>query len=71
MAKSDNRTTYTTSLNKDLIEKFRIYCKIKKTQQNVVIEDLIQNKIDEDQELKVMIEKLLEMGGGDNGNTNN
>lgn len=55
MPKDKSKVTYTTSLNTELVKRFRIHCAVNGKYQNEVIERLI--------------EELLEKEGEGDGNT--
>ncbi len=55
MPKGTNKKTYTTSLDSELLSKFKVYCALKGLYQNEVLEKLIK--------------ELLEKEGGEIGNT--
>lgn len=42
MSQDISKVTYTTSINKDLKERFKIYCTLKGRYQNEVLEELIE-----------------------------
>lgn len=55
MPKDVSKVTYTTSLNSEIVKKFRVYCAKKGKYQNEVLEQLIR--------------ELLEKEGEGDGNT--
>ncbi|MCT4584044.1 MAG: hypothetical protein N4A54_03880 [Peptostreptococcaceae bacterium] len=57
--KGTNRKTYTTSIDVELIKKFRIYCAVKDLNQNEVLEKLISELLEKE-----------ESEGGEVGNSN-
>lgn len=50
------REAYTTSIDPELLKKFKVYCAVKEKYQNEVLEELLK--------------QLLDKEGADNGNTN-
>jgi metal-responsive CopG/Arc/MetJ family transcriptional regulator len=57
MSKINNRRAFTTNLDADLMEKFKEYCFYQRKHQNEVIEELIRDKLVEEDALNVNSDK--------------
>lgn len=50
MAKDKSKITYTTSLNAEIVKRFKIYCVLKGRYQNEVLEQLIEELLEKEGE---------------------